>query len=135
MKEIPDTGSPLLNKPVRSFSATISGDPKMSRFLFALNTLQSEANRILQTANAGNVPVTDQSRKELEKAINGDLTVPQYKALFTTMKQDFGNRISSMDEEIASIHNRIGTKPGGVTPSAAPSAKRVKVDANGNVVP
>jgi len=129
MSKIPDTGSPLLNKPVRSFQTTIAGDPAMSAFHTALQTVQVEAARILTTVG-GAGQLSDTARKELQDIIQGNATIPQMRASLATLRKDFANRLSATDEQIQGIKARFG---GATTP--APSPKRIKVDAEGNQIP
>jgi hypothetical protein len=125
LAQLPDTGIPLLNTGIRAFQTKVSGDPRMSAFNMNLGIVQREAARILETATAaGSAAITDSARHDLEQIIAGNATIPQLRQTFATLRQDFGNRIGSLDEEIATIKGRIGAVPGQqqAPPGAAPGA-------------
>jgi hypothetical protein len=127
-QKIVDTGSPLLNKPVRSFSESAMGNPQMAAFDTARRTVIPEFAKILNNPNLSG-QLSDSARGEVEGLLKGDATLPQILAVAKILKQDTANRRTSLDDAIKGIQQRIATPPGSTTPKtdAAPAGGSVTV--------
>lgn len=116
--KVVDTGSPLINKPLRSLSGALMGSPEMSAYDTARRTVIPEFAKIL--ANPGlSGQLSDSARKEVEAVVSGDATLKQTLAAAKILKTDAANRRTSYDDQIKAIQDRIATPPGtNATPAA-----------------
>jgi hypothetical protein len=114
LSKLPESGVPMLNKPLREFQARVMGNEDVAVFHSNMEIVKREAARILSTANAsGSSQISDSDRKELASVVDNTATVGQLKRVFAMLRQDFNNRIGAIDAEIAGIDKRIGTHPDG----------------------
>lgn len=118
-KKIPQLTTQFANTPVRSINSKVLGTPEMARFRTALLTAQTEAAKVLSSANATGV-LSDQARREAEDVLNGNLPYPAMLASIEQLKTDFANRHQSYQMQIADIQRQL-SKGGG----SAPTARRV----------
>jgi hypothetical protein len=110
-EKIPDTGSPLLNKPMRTLTEGVLGGADLTAYNTARRTVIPEFAKIL--ANPGlSGQLSDSARHEIEEVISGNATLKQTIAAANVLKQDTVNRRTSYDDQIASIQKRIATPPG-----------------------
>lgn len=119
---VPDLSSRFANIPVRMISGSMLGTPEMARFRTALLTAQTEAAKVLSSANATGV-LSDQARKEAEDVLDGNLPFPAMMASINQLKTDFGNREQSYQGQIADIQNRLRAAPQQNAPSGGRTAK------------
>lgn len=121
-KTIVDTGSPLLNRPLRTFNEAVLGDPKMAAVRTARTVMLPEFARIITNPNLTGV-LSDSARKEVDSLIKGEATLKQALAAATILKQDAENRRTSIAQQIQDIRTRIATPPtgAGTTPPSAPA--------------
>lgn len=137
---IPDLSARFANVPVRMLSEKLVGTPEMARFKTALLTAQTEAAKVLSSANASGV-LSDSARHETQEILDGNLSFPAMMASINQLKTDFGNRHQSYADQIADIKGRIGGKanpsgpsrPAGATHTGVGSADKKKhwLDASG----
>lgn len=111
-KKISDTGSPLLNKPLRGIDERLLGSAEMSAFNTARRTVIPEFAKILNNPTLSG-QLSDSARHEVEQVISGDATLAQIIAAARVLKTDVHNRKQSLDDTIADIQKRIATPPGG----------------------
>lgn len=105
-KKIPDTGSPLFNRPLRSLNEKLFGDADLAAYNTARRTVIPEFAKIL--ANPGlSGQLSDSARKEVEDVVSGNATLKQTIAAVTVLKRDTENRRTSYDDQIAGIKQRI----------------------------
>lgn len=107
--KIPDLGARFANVPVRMISEKMIGTPEMARFKTALLTAQTEAAKVLSSANASGV-LSDSARHETQEILDGNLSFPAMMASINQLKTDFGNRHESYADQITDIKRRIGGK-------------------------
>lgn len=108
-KSIPDLGARFANVPVRMISAQMIGTPEMARFRTALLTAQTEAAKVLSSANASGV-LSDSARHETQEILDGNLSFPAMMASINQLKTDMGNRHQSYGDQISDIQKRLGAK-------------------------
>lgn len=118
MKGIADTGSPLLNKPVRWLDQNLTGDPKMTTFNAARQVASQEMAKIL-SGSSGQGAISDSARQEVEHLLPADATLAQMQAAANLLINDAHNRKTSTDAQLAAIRGRASGKP--VQPEVAPS--------------
>lgn len=117
-KKVIDTGSPLLNQPLRAISGKGLGSAEQTAFETARRTVIPEFAKIL--ANPGlSGQLSDAARKEIEDVVKGNATMKQIIAAATVLRTDTANRRTSYDDEIKAIQQRIATPPGQTTSAAA----------------
>ena len=119
--KVPELGARFLNTPVRAISSNVLGTPEMAQFRTALLTAQTEAARVLNTANASGV-LSDEARKEAQKVLDGNLPYKSMVASINQLKTDFANRHQSYADQIAAIKGRLGGQAAPETPTT-PAAK------------
>lgn len=119
--KVVDTGSPLVNKPLRTISGQLLGSPEMAAYKAARQTVLPEFSRILGNPNLSG-QITDSQRKEMSDLISGDASLAQIYATAKILKQDAANRRTSLDDAIKGITDRIANPPKGVTAAPAPAA-------------
>jgi hypothetical protein len=122
MKGIADTGSPLFNKPLRSFDGAVLGSKEQAAFNAARTVLFPEFARLLSTA-AGNGVVPLQMQEEASRMLKGDYSVNQMIASIDVLIKDAENKNKSYTDSIKMLDDEIGAigaQP--VAPSAAPAA-------------
>jgi hypothetical protein len=115
-QKIPDLGTRFANVPVRMISGQMIGTANMAAFKTALQVAQTESARVLSTANASGVALTDSMRKDLQDMVNGNMTLPAMTASLNTLKQDMSNRTQAYQANISDLQGKI--KNAG-TPTAA----------------
>jgi hypothetical protein len=115
------SNSPLANKPLRWLQANASGDPNLTAYLNALNTVRSEAAKINSgSTGAGGAPIS--VLEEMSKGLPDNATPAQINAAIKVYRQDSENRRSAMNEQIGEIRGRMGAKG-----KAAPKEPNTKV--------
>lgn len=119
-RKVADTGSPLLNQPLRSVKRKLLGDADMAAFEAARLTAQNEIARVLNTANL-NGQLTDNARKEMQQALSPDATLPQILSAARILRADMQTRRESYDAQLGEIKTRMKGKPG-ETPAPATDA-------------
>lgn len=124
--KIVDTGSPLVNKPLRAFAESALGSPEMAAYNTARLTVIPEFAKILNNPNLSG-QLSDSARHEIEGLMKGQATLKQTVAVATILKNDVKNRHDSLSDQIKAIQTRIATPPGHAakTDTAAPGAPTV----------
>jgi len=122
VQQLPDTGIPLLNQPLRSFQKNVVGDPNMSKVAAYLQSIQNEYSRIIAQPNLAG-QLTDSARREGGNLIDPKATVQQMIASIEALHAEGANRLLSTGEQIQRIMGRMqGATSGGVsTPATAPA--------------
>ena len=105
-KAIPDLGARFANIPARMISASMIGTENMAKFHTALYTAQTEAAKVLNSANATGV-LSDSARHELQSVIDGNAPLPAILGSLGTLKQEFNNRTQSYQQQIGDLQTRI----------------------------
>lgn len=134
--QIPDTGIPWLNVPVRMLDEKLVGDQNMSVVNAARQIGLREIARVTNDPKLSGV-LSDSARKEVQDFSPTNATLPQIIAVAKTLQQDMANVHSSLSDQRDAINNRIGTNPtakpaGG---GAASSGGYSVTDGNGKVHP
>jgi|GEM_PF-4364857 len=127
-KEPIDTGSPLLNKPLRAVDEKVFGSPKMAGFNVARQVAVNEIAKVLGGGSGGGA-LSDSARHEVEGLIGPDATFSQIIEASTILKRDMASRKQSMADEIAAIRGRIGGKPAAEAVTAPTTADARSVSA------
>lgn len=91
MGGVTDLGAPFLNTPIRNLQQKYAGNPKVTAFYAALQPVQTEIAKILNSSNASGV-LTDNARNEMQTALGPGATPAQLKAALDIFRQDIENR-------------------------------------------
>lgn len=120
-KKIPDTGSPLFNRPIRALNETVLGGAELTAYNTARRTVIPEFAKIL--ANPGlSGQLSDSARHEVEEVVSGNATLKQTIAAAAVLKTDAANRRTSYDDQIKAIRARISKASASPTPDPAPAS-------------
>lgn len=129
-QKIPDLGTRFANTPVRMFNASLLGDANMAAFKTALAPVQTEAAKILNSANLSG-QLSDSSRHELQEIVDGNMPYKSLVASLGVLQQDFKNRHDSTQAQIEDIQRRIrGGGGGGMVTMRAPNGQTKQVPAD-----
>lgn len=113
-KPIIDSGSPIINSPVRLASKALTGSENQAAFDAARTTALTEIAKVLNSSNASGV-LSDSARHEVEGLIGPNATLKQIYAAANVLKQDMANRHQAYQDQIGDIKHRMGPQS-----SAAP---------------
>lgn len=120
--KVVDTGSPLINTPLRMVSGKLLGSPDQAAFDAARQVAVNEIAKITSNPTLAGT-LSDSARHEIEAFNPASATLKQSVAVMRLLKQDMGNRTTSLDDQIKAIQQRIATKPGET--SAAPMRQSI----------
>lgn len=107
-KRIMDTGSPWVNKPLRTITRNAVGDADFLAYEAARRVAVNEISRVTSNPNLTGV-LSDSARKEVESFIPENATLKEVYKVAEMLKADMHNRRESLDEQIAGIKARIGS--------------------------
>jgi hypothetical protein len=137
---VDDTGTPVLNRWLRSGKKAVAGDPDVTAFDAQMRLVKTEAARVVNNPNLTGV-LTNEAQEEIDKVFGGTgTTTAQIHTLAALMRGDAQRRASSLEDKMHELRDsiRTGTLPGARPPARPdqPSSarKRVRVDASGNVI-
>jgi hypothetical protein len=119
LKDIPDLGVRFANVPARQITAKMIGTDGMARFKTDLQTVQTEAAKVLNSST-GTGNLTDSARHELQDIIDGNAPISAIMASMGELRIDMNNRTQSYQSEITDLQNRI-KNVGGTATQATPT--------------
>jgi len=117
-KPIMDTGSPWLNKPLRSVDVRGLGAGDIAAFNAARQVALTEIAKVTNNANLVGV-LNESARNEVMGLIPEDATLEQIYKVAGVLKQDMANRRTHLEGEIAELQKQLGGA--GPNEKAAPS--------------
>lgn len=130
-KSVVDSGSPLLNTPLRNISDKMAGSDKIAAFNAARVVGLTEIAKVLNSSNASGV-LSDSAREEVEQLITPNATLKQIYAAAGILKQDMSNRQTSYQKQITDIQTRIKNGGGQQQQPSAGGAGMVTVQIPGS---
>lgn len=117
------SGSPYANRSILWLQNNAAGDPDVAEYLFQVNTVQTEAARILSNMGTGGGVLTDSMREEVQSVMNPSYTAAQLNAVMDRAQADAKNRAKSYDDQvnkvIAEIRDPLHKAGGEGIPKAA----------------
>ncbi len=123
-KGVVDTGSPLLNRPVRAISESVFGSEKMAAFKTARETALTEAAKVLESPQGGGA-LTVSGREAVKTLSDPNATLGMQVSAMKILRQDMANRKQSNADQIKAITERIGQQnPNNPTPTTPKATKR-----------
>ncbi len=105
-KKIIDSGSPLINLPLREAAAKAAGSGDQAVFNAALDIVTTEYAKIINNPNLSG-QLSDSARTEVKALIPEGATLKQVVDVTNLLKNDSENRRTSLAEQIAAIRDRI----------------------------
>lgn len=115
-KKLADSGSRILNRPLRSINRNLLSTDEQAAFDAAQLIARNEVAKVTSGGGLSGV-VSDTARREMEQAMGQDPTISNMIAVANILKKDMQNRHESMDATLSDIRARIGG--GGVAPQPA----------------
>lgn len=109
-KNIPDTGVPWLNMPVRMLTANLVGSQNMAAINAARDVALREIARVTNDPKLSGA-LTDSARAEVLGLSPQNATLPQIRAVAKVLKQDMANVHSGLREQIDSVKSGIAQNP------------------------
>ena len=109
-KPIIDSGSPLINIPLRLASQKAVGSKEMAAFNTARTVALTEIAKVLNNPNLTG-QLTNEARAEAMAMAPATATLGQIYAVVDILKRDMKNRHDELDATVDAIHERIGRGP------------------------
>ncbi len=143
MKSVVDSGSPIINKPLREINEQGLGSPEVAAFKAARQIATTEIAKVLNNPNSS-VALSDSARQEAQSLIGEGATMAQLYKIVETLKQDMVNRRKGFQDEIADRTKAIqnlspvahdAAQPETTIPPIPPAGKIIRYDAQGNRIP
>lgn len=106
-KKAVDTGSPIINRPVRSLSLLATGDPALTDMNTARQVAVTEVAKVLSNPGLSG-QLSDSARHEVQELIRPDATLQQQYTAAARLRGDMKNRADSMDQQIRDLKGQIG---------------------------
>lgn len=97
-KKVDRTGSPYANRPILWLQQNAAGDPDVAEYLFQVNTVSTEAARILNNPQLSG-QLTDSARAELQSVVSGTLNHEQLLSVLGRAQADARNRSAMLDAQ------------------------------------
>lgn len=132
-KKIDSSGSPLINKAVRSWQQGTTGDPQTADMIVWLNSVQGEFAK-LRSGSLGNAPASDQAMRDSKEVINKYMNAGGIQAVAQAMRQEKDNRLSSIKAESDRLRGALSPSGPTATPQPAPKAPPPNANAKGWVL-
>jgi hypothetical protein len=120
-----NSGSPLLNKPLRAIYASAAGDPTVIAFRAAHAAVVNEYAKIL-SGSMGSAGVTEGARHEAEAMLPLDSTPEQIAAAAGVLETDAGNRLSALHRQTETTRARTAGKTGASEESSPATSAPVR---------
>jgi len=141
-KNVAQTNSPLLNRPIRDVKRLLSGSPELKQFQIALNAIEREYGRLSSGAQSkAMLPVN--TEKHMSKIFSEDSTLEEIVAEVAQIRVEAQQEEQAMRDTREKIKQsmrsgKIGAAVGGGPPAAstngstAPKKRKVYNEATGN---
>lgn len=108
--KVVDSGSPLANTPLRAVTGKLLGSPDQAKYDAARQVAINEIAKITSNPTLSG-QLSDSARHEVEAFNPSGATLAQTVAVMRLLKQDMGNRVGSLDEQLKTIKGRIAAAP------------------------
>lgn len=110
-KGVVDSGSPWINKPLRSIASSALGSTDQAAFNTAREVATAEIARILTASPTGGGVVSDSARQEAQGLLGPNATLKQIYRASEILRADMKNRLQSSNDQIKAINERITVNP------------------------
>lgn len=116
-----DLSDPVLLNKLWGKWAAGNSDPAYAKYNIFFDAVTNEYAKIKSGA-LGNSPVSDSARREAQGILQPLIGAGGMNAAFDAVKEEGGNRVSSLQDQRDDLVNRITNKPTTATAPAAPAA-------------
>lgn len=114
-KKLEDTGSPILNKPLRSIDVSVLGSPEVAAYNAARQVAVNEIAKVTSNPTLSG-QLSDTARAEVSSFLPEEATIQQIMAVAQILKLDMENRRTSLADQIKFNNGRIKGVGGAVVP-------------------
>jgi hypothetical protein len=121
-KKVLLTNSALANKPLNWIKQNMGSNPDTAEYLFQINTLQTEASRVLSNPRLVG-QLSDSARQEMQAVVNGSLPIPIAERVIRRMQKDGDNRFDAMKNQAETLRKGLGGNVVDVPPAPATGGK------------
>lgn len=120
-KSVVDSGSPLVNTPLRAINRSLLGSNEVAAYDAARQVALTEIAKVVNNPNLSG-QLSDSARKEVTGLIPENATLGQIYHVVEILKQDMANRHKYLDQSLGEIKGRMGggSGGGGTQPKADP---------------
>jgi hypothetical protein len=105
--KVPDTGSPFVNDLVRTAAKGFLGSDQVSNFQSAMEPVNAEFARILQSGGSLGGQLTDTARKDMRSVMSGNFTRKQLRGSLAILERDAENRRKAYADQLGIIRARM----------------------------
>lgn len=123
-----DSGSPIINKPIREWGRDVQGDIGVTAYNAARRIVAPEFARLLTSANATGV-LSDEARSEVMSLLPDNATAGMVLEALAILRAEVGNRRSSFESQLREIEGALTgvgqnapKTPQAITPGAKTAA-------------
>ena len=122
--KIPDSGSPWINRPLRSLDTSALGSSEVAAANAARQVANNEIAKVTSNPGLGG-QLSDSARHEVEAFNPQSATFEQALAVAKVLKQDMANRHDALDNQLAEIKGRLAAPAfqGAGTSTSSPAPK------------
>jgi hypothetical protein len=117
-QNIVDTGSPLLNQPLRKINYSILGNTDQAAVNAARQVATTEIAKVTNNPSLSGT-LSDSARHEIQAFNPESATMGQTLAVAKILKQDMANRHDSLQDQIGNVQGRISLASKSSTPAPA----------------
>lgn len=118
-------GSPAIDRWIQAGKKNIAGDPQVARLDLAMRTFINEYARVTTSVTGGGV-TSDTARKEIESLLASKMTKPQVREVIDLAKQEMRNRLSSYDDQVKVLRDRMSIKGSGSSTVETPPSGAIQ---------
>ena len=130
-QKLVDTGSPLLNRPVRSLQGSVLGDPDVAAAHAAAAVALREIARVTNDPKLSG-SLTDSARREISGLVPDGATLKQLASVAKVLRTDMANVHSGINDQIETVKSGLQSNP--TAPKASAPVEMWIRDASGKLV-
>lgn len=106
-KPIIDSGSPIINQPLRSINRNLLGGADLAAYDAARQVALTEIAKVVNNPNLAG-QLSDAGRKEVTSLVPENATLGQIYRVVGVLRQDMANRRQFLDQQLGEIKGRMG---------------------------
>lgn len=119
-RKVRDSGSPWINRGLRSIDRNVLGKPEQSVYDAARQVALTEIARVVSNPSLAGV-LSDSARQEMQAVLSGDATLAQTLKAAELLMQDMKNRKQGLSTEIQTLQDQLKGTPQGESKAQPPS--------------
>lgn len=106
-KKVIDSGSPLINQPLRAVNSKLLGDQDLAAYNTARQVALTEIAKVTNNPSLAG-QLSDSARHEVTSLIPAEATLGQIYSVANILKQDMANRRESYDQSLGEMKSHFG---------------------------